>query len=67
MPGELTRLTKERTDLESEIERGEAKLNNPGFMSKAPAQLVEQERKKLAVSRDKLEKLNARIEDLKNM
>lgn len=53
--------------MQRDIERGEAKLNNPGFMSKAPAQLVEQEREKLAVSRDKLEKLNARIEDLKNM
>ena len=31
------------------------------------AQLVEQEREKLAVARDKLAKLNARIEDLANM
>ena len=64
---ETARLTKERDSVQRDIERGEAKLNNPGFMSKAPAQLVEQEREKLAVSRDKLEKLNARIEDLKNM
>ena len=64
---ETARLTKERDSVQRDIERGEAKLNNPSFMSKAPAQLVEQEREKLAVSRDKLEKLNARIEDLKNM
>ena len=64
---ETARLTKERDSVQRDIERGEAKLNNPGFIGKAPAQLVEQEREKLAVSRDKLEKLNARIEDLKNM
>ena len=64
---ETARLTKERDSVQRDIERGEAKLNNPGFTSKAPAQLVEQEREKLAVSRDKLAKLNARIEDLANM
>ena len=53
--------------MQRDIERGVAKLNNPGFIGKAPTQLGEQERDKLAVSRDKLEKLNARIEDLKNM
>ena len=49
------------------IERGEAKLGNPGFLAKAPAQLVEQEKAKLGVARDKLAKLNARIDELKNM
>ena len=44
---ETARLTKERDSVQRDIERGEAKLNNPGFMSKAPAQLVEQEREKL--------------------
>ena len=33
--------------MQRDIERGEAKLNNPGFTGKAPAQLVEQEREKL--------------------
>ena len=61
---ETARLTKERDSVQRDIERGEAKLNNPGFTGKAPAQLVEQEREKLAVARDKLAKLNARIEDL---
>ena len=64
---EAARLTKERDSVQRDIERGEAKLNNPGFTGKAPAQLVEQEREKLAVARDKLAKLNARIEDLANM
>ena len=64
---ETARLTKERDSVQRDIERGEAKLNNPGFTGKAPAQLVEQEREKLAVARDKLAKLNARIADLANM
>ena len=64
---EIARLTRERDGVSRDIERGEAKLGNPGFTAKAPAHLVEQERERLAVSRDKLAKLNARIEDLKSM
>ena len=45
----------------------EGKLGNQGFLAKAPAQLVEQEKAKLEVNRDKLAKLDARIDDLKNM
>ena len=50
-----------------DIQRAEGKLGNQGFLAKAPAQLVEQEKEKLAVNRDKLAKLDARIDDLKNM
>ena len=64
---EIARLGKERDSVQRDIERGEAKLNNPGFLAKAPAQLVEQEKAKLDVARDKLVKLNARIDELKNM
>ena len=64
---EIARLTKERDSVERDIQRAEGKLNNQGFLAKAPAQLVEQEKAKLEVSKDKLAKLNARIDDLKNM
>ena len=64
---EIARLGKERDSVQRDIERGEAKLGNPGFLAKAPAQLVEQEKAKLGVARDKLAKLNARIDELKNM
>ena len=64
---EIARLGKERDSVQRDIERGEAKLSNPGFLAKAPAQLVEQEKAKLDVARDKLVKLNARIDELKNM
>lgn len=62
---ELARLEKERKNLEGEIARAQGKLNNPGFLSKAPAQLVEQEREKLKTTQSMLEALDARIEDLK--
>ena len=62
---ELARLEKERKNLEGEIARAQGKLNNPGFLSKAPAQLVEQEREKLKTAQSMLEALDARIEDLK--
>ncbi len=62
---ELARLEKERKNLEGEIARAQGKLNNPGFLSKAPAQLVEQEREKLKTTQSMLEALDARIKDLK--
>ncbi len=64
---ELARLTKEKESVERDIQRAESKLSNQGFVAKAPAQLVEQEKAKLEVNKDKLAKLLARIEDLKNM
>ncbi len=43
---ELERLTKEKTRLEGELKRVNGKLNNKGFTDKAPAAVVEEERKK---------------------
>ena len=43
---ELVRLNKEKDRLEGEIKRVESKLNNKGFTDKAPAAVVEEERKK---------------------
>ncbi|MBQ9010123.1 MAG: valine--tRNA ligase [Clostridia bacterium] len=62
---EIARLEKERDSVAGEIARSEGKLGNPGFTSKAPAKLVEQEKEKLQVNRDKLSKLESRIEELK--
>ena len=42
------RLARRRAALEREIERAEAKLGNPAFVSRAPAEVVEAERRKLA-------------------
>ena len=43
---EIERLTKEKVRLEGEIKRVEGKLSNKGFTDKAPANVVEEERKK---------------------
>ncbi|MCR5808167.1 MAG: valine--tRNA ligase [Clostridiales bacterium] len=62
---ELTRLDKERARVEGEIKRAEGKLNNPGFIAKAPEKVVEEERAKLKSSKELMEKLLARIAELK--
>ena len=64
---EIDRLTKEVNQVISEIKRAEGKLNNQGFVAKAPASLIEQEKEKLAKYQDMLGKLNERIEELKNL
>ncbi|PAD72053.1 valine--tRNA ligase [Paenibacillus campinasensis] len=62
---EIARLEKEIEHLNSEVERVEKKLGNPGFVSKAPAKVIEEERAKLADYSDKRSKVIARIEELR--
>ncbi|WP_138296340.1 MULTISPECIES: valine--tRNA ligase [unclassified Clostridium] len=64
---ELARLDKERQGLEKEVARAEGKLNNPGFVNKAPEKIVAEEREKLALNQDKLERLDERIASLQEM
>lgn len=59
---ERTRLQKEQTRLEQEISRTGKKLSNEGFVSKAPAAVVEEERKKLA----KYEDMKRQVEEQLN-
>ena len=51
------RLERRREELRSEVERGERKLANEGFVAKAPAEVVEEERGKLERYRAELEEL----------
>ncbi len=44
---EIKRLTAQLDKIESEINRANGKLNNPGFVSKAPQNLVDEEKAKL--------------------
>ena len=44
--------------------RAHGKLNNAGFIAKAPAELVEREREKLATNEGLLEKLKSRIAEM---
>ena len=64
---ELERLGKERKRLEGEIARATAKLNNPGFVNKAPEKVVCEERSKLATFKDMLAKLVERVEMLNKL
>ncbi len=61
---ELARLNKDLKNAESEIARANGKLNNAGFLAKAPANLVEAEREKLVKSQEKADKLRARIVEM---
>jgi len=61
---EIARLEKEKANLENEINRAQAKLGNPGFVSKAPAALVEKEKEKIEINQGMLENLTQRIKEL---
>ncbi|MEG0542173.1 MAG: class I tRNA ligase family protein, partial [Angelakisella sp.] len=61
---ELARLTKEKDKCESDIGFIEKKLENPGFLAKAPAQLVESERAKIAEHKERLAKILESIKAL---
>jgi len=52
------RLAKRREELQAEVERGERKLGNEGFVAKAPAEVVEEERGKLERYRNELAELS---------
>lgn len=62
---ELARLEKERKAAQKDIDFLSGKLNNQGFLSKAPAQQIENERAKLAKAQEKMEKILMSIEKLK--
>ena len=54
---ELARLQKEQQKAQKDIDFLQKKLNNPGFLAKAPEQLVAAERAKLAKATEKMEKI----------
>ncbi len=62
---EITRLEKEIQHLNSEVERVEKKLNNPGFVAKAPEKVIEEERAKMADYSDKRSIVITRLEELR--
>jgi valyl-tRNA synthetase len=51
------RIEERREKLRAEVRRGEGKLSNEGFVAKAPAHVVDEEREKLAAYRAELEEL----------
>ena len=61
---ETTRLKKELQLTEQEIKRIESKLNNPGFLSKAPAEVVEKEKVRMNENQIKREGILKRLNTL---
>ncbi|KAA9000396.1 valine--tRNA ligase [Paenibacillus spiritus] len=62
---EIKRLEKEAQTLTSEVERVDKKLSNPGFVAKAPAKVIEEEKAKQADYAAKRDKVLARIAELR--
>ena len=63
---ERKRLKDEIKKLESEIKRAEGKLNNQGFVSKAPEKVVNEEREKLEKYRDLLIKTKESYKEIED-
>ncbi|WP_185236463.1 valine--tRNA ligase [Teredinibacter franksiae] len=61
---ELARLQKESDKLEKEVGRLNGKLNNPKFVDKAPADVVQKEKDKLAEAQSALGKLQEQKEKI---
>lgn len=62
---ELTRLTAELEKVEAELIRANGKLNNPGFVAKAPQKLVDEEKAKIEKYSQLKEELTAKLATLK--
>lgn len=58
---EKERIEKAKKGLEKEIARTSGKLNNQGFIAKAPEDVIEKEREKLKEFEEKMNSLNERI------
>ncbi|AKH70166.1 valyl-tRNA synthetase [Spongiibacter sp. IMCC21906] len=62
---ELARLEKEKQKLEKDVQRLQGKLSNEGFLAKAPANVVDKEKEKLAAQVSAIDKLSEQIETIK--
>ncbi|MGE5631684.1 MAG: valine--tRNA ligase [Caulobacteraceae bacterium] len=62
---EIERLNKDRESLEKELQRVRGKLNNQGFISKAPQSVIEEEKAKEKKYQDMMGKVLERINALK--
>ncbi len=58
---ELARLNKEKEAVQKDIDFSNGKLNNQGFISKAPEQQIEAEKAKLAKAQEKMAKIEQSI------
>ncbi len=64
---EIERLNKDLESCESELNRAVGKLNNQGFVAKAPAKLIDEEKAKVEKYTELKKKILAAIEEMKNI
>ena len=65
LEAEIQRLKKDLSHLQSRVAGSQSKLNNKGFIEKAPPEVVEREREKLADLQLQSKKLSERLDALK--
>jgi valyl-tRNA synthetase len=61
IPAERARLSKERAKAEGEARKVEAKLGNADFIARAPEEVVEENRERLAAARAEMARLDAAL------
>ena len=61
---ELARLEKDKQTVMKDIDFLSSKLSNENFVSKAPAKLIEEQREKLSVAKEKLQRIEGSIKEL---
>lgn len=65
MEKEKERLSKEKDNLEKELQRVRGKLNNQGFVAKAPQSVIEEEKAKEAKYQEMFDKVMERLNSMK--
>ena len=63
---EIERLEKEKKKLDGELKRVKGKLSNEGFVSKAPQNVIDEEKEKQEKYQSMMDKVVDRLENLKN-
>ncbi|MBQ3168560.1 MAG: valine--tRNA ligase, partial [Clostridia bacterium] len=64
---EIARLNKDLQNAQGEVTRAENKLSNQGFVAKAPAALIEQEKAKLEKAKGLVLSIAERIKELESL
>lgn len=63
---EIARLQKERKAAEKDVNIYGGKLNNQGYLAKAPAEVIEKDKITFANAKEKLEKIDEALQNLQN-
>jgi valyl-tRNA synthetase len=64
---EIARLNKGIDKLQNDLQRSEKKLQNPNFVDKAPADVVDKERQKVSEMHSALDNLRHQLQKIKNL